>query len=332
MNIPEINKAMEYVDDELVSGAEAYAGKPQKTVWLRRAAAAACICLVLAGAVGVNGFIKNRQTKDLTGKYAITPITKKNSDNTDTGVYIQPLELPKNSSASRYSMIGLVVYKGGIYTQAESYFGNEAKQIDKLVGKHLGYATGSIDEWSSKDEYSEEFASSMAGNVYEVIGYDTDFRICIRKELENENGEKQPVIYFLERLNGITLQTGADLFETRLKISGRISSVQWQSHDDWDYDKGNIQNAVIDDTLLKEFLKQIDNGSFVYTWKADAKEKTVYDTQNRAHIFLTMEDGTVIRLQLFEGGYVGYDALGWYFVQIPSEVFDSVFNACTGGK
>lgn len=58
--------------------------------------------------------------------------------------------------------------------------------------------------------------------------------------------------------------------------------------------------------------------------------KGIYDTQNQAHLILTMSDGTVIRIRLIEGGYVGYDSLGWYFVKIPEDVFNSVYDACGG--
>ena len=45
-----------------------------------------------------------------------------------------------------------------------------------------------------------------------------------------------------------------------------------------------------------------------------------------------LTDGTVIPLRLIEGGYVGYGALGWYFVRIPGEVFDAVYDACGGAR
>ena len=61
-----------------------------------------------------------------------------------------------------------------------------------------------------------------------------------------------------------------------------------------------------------------------------SNNKSIYDTQNQAHLILTMSDGTVIRIRLIEGGYVGYDPLAWYFVKIPEDVFNSVYDACGG--
>ncbi|MBQ8974146.1 MAG: hypothetical protein IJ072_00285, partial [Oscillospiraceae bacterium] len=231
------------------------------------------------------------------------------------------------------------VYNGGIYTQSESYWGADAHPIDALVGEYLGYATGSIDEWSDPSEYEQEFAGSIYGDLYAVKGYDTDFRICVRPEIQPEDDEPYLWIEFLDRLNDINLVTGADLFETRLHLRDRVESVQWQSHDDWNYNTGNIQDVELGE-LWDAFLDAVDTGEFVNTWNPnnsvsdpfyEGKEHTsIYDTPNQAHLILSMDDGTTVRMRLIEGGYVGYDALGWYFVKIPGEAFDAVYDACGG--
>ena len=41
-----------------------------------------------------------------------------------------------------------------------------------------------------------------------------------------------------------------------------------------------------------------------------------------------LSDGTTVELRLIEGGYVGYQELGWYFVKMPGDVFDAVLAAC----
>ena len=330
---------MEYIDSDIIDEADTYKGTKKKSARVKWGAMAACICLVVAAVFGAKELFKNRgivtggsvgTNEVISGNPSVGKTQK--PANADTGLHIPAVELPDTTDGVEFDMIGLVVYNGGIYTQAENYYGAEALKIDNLIGKYLGYATGSVNEWSTQEEYAEELASSVAGKVYEVIGYDTDFRVCIREEVEDENGGKQLYIQFLDRLNGITLKTGEDLFETRLHLRDRIATIQWQSHDDWNYDRGNIQNAAIDADLWEEFLNQVDKGSFVNTWDPEISNNTVYDTENQAHIILTMEDGTVVRIHLIEGGYVGYDALGYYFVQIPGEVFDSVFTACGGNK
>ena len=326
---------IEHIDSDIIDEADAYKGTKGKNTWVKWVSMAACLCLLVAGTLGANLLFNNKDiaTDDSVGKNEVPSKGSSISETQepaigDTGLYIPAVELPDATTGVELDMIGLVVYNGGIYTQAEMYYGADALNIDRLVGDYLGYATGSINEWSTQEEYAEEFASSVAGKVYEVIGYDTDFRVCIREEGEDENGEKQLWIQFLDRLNGITLTTGENLFETRLHLRDRIATIQWQSHNDWNNNLGNIQNAVLDIDLWEKFLDQIDKGAFVNTCEPEISSNTIYDTEKQAHIILTMEDGTVVRLRLIEGGYVGYDALGWYFVQIPGDIFDSVFTAC----
>ena len=309
-----ILESMEYVDDEIIEEADGYASAKKKHGWLKYGVMAACFCLVLAGT-----FVVKKSLKPLP------------EENTPAQLVIPSVELPNSpmEDGVMADMIGLVVYNGGVYTQAEDYYGDDATAVDALIGDYLGYASGTIDEWSKKGEYDKNFASTVSGKVYTVKGYDTDFRICIRAEVEDENGNPTLWIQFLTRLNGITLDTGADLFENRLHMQGNVKSIQWQSHADWDLGGKNLRDLNIDSACWEDFLNQMNHGKFVYTW-TDDMDQSIYDTSNQVHLILTMEDNTIVRLRLIEGGYVGYDALGWYFVQIPGETFDAVYAACGG--
>lgn len=51
MNTPRIAKAMDYIDDDLVSGAVDYKRAKKKNSWIKWGAVAACLCLVVVGAL-----------------------------------------------------------------------------------------------------------------------------------------------------------------------------------------------------------------------------------------------------------------------------------------
>ena len=336
----ELLDAMGDINEKFIK--EASASKNTKKTWKKWAAAAACLCIIAAGAYGAH-VLTGAPPKDTD---QLTPPDDNAVADTDPaaisdpaesgGVFIPGIVLPKSSHGTANSMKALVVYHGGIYTDAESYFGEDAEKIDALVGEHLGFATGSIDEWSDPDEYEKEFAGTVAGDIYSVSGYDTEFRVCLRQETEDENGEPVLWIMFLDRLNGIRLSDGGDLFEDRLNIRNRVEKIRWQSHDDWNWNKGGFRDATLEDSLWDDFLDAVDSGEFVNTWDPnrnfyDSKpNSSIYDTPNQAHLYLDMEDGTTVQLRLIEGGYVGYAPLGWYFVKVPGELFDSVYDACGG--
>lgn len=307
--------------------------------------AAACLCMIVVAGITIPNLLHSPSDSEQGPQPESNEAVVDNQDNKQNnpdvsiaeGVYIPAIELPESSDIESAEMVGLVVYKGHIYTQAEDYLGEEAQRIESLVGEHLGTAKGNIDEWSSQDEYATEFASNISGEVYSVNGYDTSFRICIMAEVEDENHNPTTWIQFLDCMNDITLTTGQDLFEDRLHIRERTEVVQWQSHSDWDYAGGNFQTAEIGADTWEEFWNQVDTGEFINTRNPDnnrtdptSNNTSIYDTQNQAHLILTMNDGTVVRLRLIEGGYVGYDALGWYFVRIPEDVFNTVYEMCGG--
>ena len=288
-------------------------------------------CAALVGFVILAGFLNWKTSNGAKeGNQGLTADNRAGASNNPSGVFIPARELPKSSEDAMMAMIGLIVYQGRIYTQGPEYFGQNAEKTRSLIGDHLGTAKGNIDEWSSQEEYATELASTVGGEVYAVKGYDTGFRICTCMEVPDENGQSELWIQFYECLNGITLAKGSDLFETRLKISGRIRKIEYQTHEDWDYAKENYHEVSLDAGTWDQFMEQVDACDFVNTYDPKAPaEQSIY-RNHQAHVTLTLEDGSQVRLRLFEGGYVGYEPLGWYFVKIPEDIFNKVYEACGG--
>ncbi len=209
-------------------------------------------------------------TTNTTSTETTPDISKETSldvrESNEQGVYIPEIALPEEGIKAGYSMsdmIGLVVYKGGIYTQARHYDGEDLEKVSGLIGEHLGTAKGNLDEWSSQDEYATEFASNMGGEVYTVKGYDPGFRICV---CVYENDEILRMVMFMERMNNITISTGEDIFETRLHICGNVRSVQKQSHDDWDNGRGDFIAVTISEDVWDAFWKSTIEAPVFDTW------------------------------------------------------------------
>ena len=322
----ELLDAVGGIDGKLIEEADAAVKKKpgRRFQWI----AAAAACLLVGAGIAVP-MILNR-----TNGNEAEPLS---AEAEPAGVTIPAVTLPETSGEVAYDMVGLVVYKGRICTQAGDYFGEDAKPLEALVGEHLGTAKGNLNEWSSQDEYATEFASTVPGEVYAVNGYDEGFRICIRGEIAYDDQEPVVWIEFFDCTNGITLRTGRDLFEDRLHVGERTEAVAWQTHSDWDNGGSAINAANVDPEAWAAFLEQVDNGAFInmYDPNGDWSDPendytTVYDTPNQTHLYLTMRDGTTVELRLIEGGYVGYQPLGWYFVKIPAEAFNPVYEACGG--
>ena len=332
----ELLDAVGGVEARFIEHAADAEGKKQ---WKKWTALAACLCLAVLGGFSLwrhTGRIQGAPLPPAAAEPDESPAdawTNAPAEPTHEGVSIPAVTLPEHTGTGEveYDMIGLVVYNGQIYTQAETYWGADAERAEPLMDQYLGYASGSIDEWSDPEAYGQEFASTMAGAVYTVKGYDPDFRICVWRVYEGDDGKPEGWIEFLERLNGIDLAAGKDLFEDRLHLSERVEKVQWQSHADWNEAAGNYRDAEVDLDAWEAFLDAADQGEFVNI--ADSLTgDSIYDTPNQVHLILRQNDGTVIPLRLIEGGYVQYEPLGWYFVILPAEIFNPIFEACGGTR
>ena len=274
-----------------------------------------------AGSLKIEDFLTGRTEAALLGDI------RSRTQTNEAALQIPSVELPEPEEEMAADMIGLVVYNGAVYTQARDYFGRDAEAVRGLIGDYLGRAKGNIDEWSSQDEYAAEFASTVVGDVHTVVGYSPDFRICVTNRLQAADGGEELWIQFLERLNGIGVSTGADLYEARLRVNVRVSGVRSQRYDDWNNGLGNFR-PFEQTEALDAFLEALNEGEFFYVYDDDPG--SYRDTRTQAFLYLTLADGSVVALRLIEGGWVGYDAMPWYFIRLPAEVFDPVVAAAGG--
>ena len=304
-----------FIDNDLIQEAANIRKKRKKcTKWY---AIACSLCVILIGTVLLRWVILN----DKLDNNNTTVVDEEEAKN--SLVYIPKIELPKKSSVQT-DMIGLIVYKGKIYTQAESFCGQKASEINNLVGNRIGYAKGNIDEGAKQEEYAKEFAGTVSGDVYTVNGYNEDFRICIKGSDNDGTGNVIDYINFYENLNGIGLNNGKDLFGDRIRLEKNWDNVKYLTHENWDngwpdYNYLNLSNITERD--IDKFIQELYRGEFV-----DLTNKDIYDKPNH-HLYIYMKDNTRVELRLFEGGYVGYQPLGWYFVKMPGEIFNKLYEA-----
>lgn len=308
--------------------------REQKKIRKRRKQAAVriltpllCLCLALLAGAGVwRGPDPQEQGTGQTSAASIAdPVSSGDSSVSDGAyaVYTDKLVLPDTQDSVMADMIGCLVYRGKVYVQGESYTGRELEKAEGLVGEYLGEAKGSLSEWSKQEEWATEFASTYSGSVYTVKGYDADFRLCV---FEDRGGT--PWLQLLENFDGIGLNDGSDLFEKRLHIRENVEQVTFLPHDEWnngdavsrralDGISGDQWDAFVD-ALCSAPVKRIS-----YEEHPD-----FYDAAVQGHVYVEKQDGTQIELRLLEGGYVGYQRLGWIFVEMPGDLFDAVLSAC----
>ncbi len=269
------------------------------------AVAAVCICVAVALAA-VTGRFGFWGTEEKPGESGVTV--------SEAGVTIPPIAIAGHSENASASMILFVIYEGGVYCYYEDL-------PAELRGEYLATSAGGIDEWTPLSEYGE-LTGSAAGELYAVEGYDTGFMVG----LETDEGGWMGLI----RNNGITLKWGRELFADRLHLDGRYIEVQWQSREDWYEGRDNKQTfADADKAALDHFVEALCEAEFMRREDIPLPEggDNVYDSLEICHLFFRMEDGLIVELRCFAGGYVSFSGIPEICVQIPEDLFQAVCGA-----
>jgi hypothetical protein len=270
--------------------------------WLTGIAVASCLIIVF----GSYSVYTNYLQKD---QHSALPKNNTTINTKDGGLKIPAIELPENNSTMK--MIGLIVFNGKIYTYTATEIAKE--RAKDLLGDKLGTTKASIDEWSTQDKYSVEFASTIGEtDVYTVQGYDKDFRIMTYSEIDGQ-------IYseLFESLNGITVHDGQDIFG-KLKIAGNIVNAQYRNFSDWENSVNNYY--PIDLISINSFVEEL-NHTVPYTREIiEDKLGDFQNNENYKEMTLQLKDGTNVKLAVIKGGYIRYGFLDVYF-KMKDEAF-----------
>ncbi|MEK3966261.1 MULTISPECIES: hypothetical protein [Paenibacillus] len=288
--------------------------RPRKTVYIAAS-------VVLAAGIGLAGPSIWQQLNSQSSPGQVAQVTPgaSNAGNSGTAtsgsIVIPKLKLPDKESGVKADMIALVVYKNNIYTQSATRI--DAADAAALRGDKLGRTTGGINEWSGNDEYIELASNIGETDLYSVKGYDPSFLIMSYSVI---NGEVFAELY--EHTNGITINSGADLFG-KLNLEGRVTSAQWESFNSWN--NGLQQQAPLaNGEALDSFLTALQAAKPLAA--EPLIEQGIYDSEDRKIIYLQLEDNARVELTLFGQGLVRYGQAPVFF-EVESGAFQQLWNS-----
>lgn len=323
-----LENALSALSDRHIAEAAGYQKKRALPRWLPYAAA----CLLLAaGLAGIKARLpalpsaqvgspqkEEEKNRPFLSGPAVYPREDIPSSPKEGGVYLPPpcfdLAAPKSGMAA--DMLAFFIWEG------RTYVGHNDFCPAALAGEKMGTATGLIDEWTPSDGYVE-LAGSINGDFYQVKGYDPAFVLCMpfgqdRYELMVCSG-------------GITLHTGADLYEALLRLPGRIESAALETRESWCYGRDRKASLPADERL-DDFVRAMCDSEVRLTDELrfpDGVYFNIYDNTELYHLYLTLEDGFTVHLRLLEGGVVLYQGLTDVYVTVPEEVFTALCEAAS---
>ncbi len=362
-NKEKLQDALGMLDDDLLLEVEELRRRPQKRralQWHRLAAIAACLCM-LVGAVYAGGFIGGRPeneefltadeaemvtegaaeegvlTEDAAeSEEAMAEETAAEEDAEEcfetsegenrqnaaggalpaaTGVFVEPLMVDLCDHSDReVDMIPFFIYQGRSYV----YYGT-LEDASQLIGEQLGMATGLIDEWTEEDGYIE-LAGSVMGDFYAVNGFENDFVLCMQRS--------DGAVEIFMNNNDITLYTGANLLQERFKVDGQFTA-KCMSRDRWFNSKGvPYEMDEEGNEQIWALVEAMFDAPFVYTDDITLRggADSIYDTE-LYHLYLHLDNGMIVHLRLFDGGYVQLDGLRPVCIQVDEKVFWQAIKA-----
>ncbi len=287
--------------------------KHKKKFSLRTAVSVVSLAMVIC--IGILGFsfIIKKSDKFIDKR----PDATLNTENSRTAVNIPKTELPKDTNSTiKMDMIGLIVYQGRIYTQTDTKVSVES--AENLLDEKLGTTKGNIDEWSKQDDYAVEFASTVGEqDVYSVKGYDKSFRIMTYLKQNGTLHDAQ----FYECLNGITVKTGADVFD-KMKVENNIKAARYEDFESWNYGKQQYKE-IANIKALNSFLNELKN---TIPYKQESMSY-LFESQDESQkfVYVILNDGCQVQLRLFKGGYIHYGFLPVFF-KMENEAFNALWN------
>lgn len=273
MRKEQLSDALNMLSDDIIEETDAVRtnSKPRRR-WVRPIAAAACICLIVAGVFAWRNF----------------------SDHAD-GVTIPKREVSLSAGQSG-EMLRFFIYQGNCYFEYDRIYDD----VD-IIGKRLGTATGLIGERTPQDKYVE-LAGSVKGDFYEVKGYDPSFMLCMK--------DADGSIFLYVRDLGLTLRYGSELYTDRLHLDGNYASVQYESYDSWYEGRHELYQLNASDDLIRDFIDGLNAAEFApYDETEDIYSKTAsyhlyFKMQDGTTVHLLLwKDGYVIYQGLW-GAYV----------------------------
>lgn len=290
--------------------------KKRRRAVFRAVTAVCCVCLIAAGALGVwqSGAPSIGENTPM-GEAVVSGNASQTAPT--GGVYIPPAEVMLSvPDGMEMDMLGFFIYQGRVYVQYR-VVRYDLRVPDDAVGEYLGTATGMIDEWTKADGYVD-YAGSVSGDFYAVEGFDPAFMLCMKQD---DGG----AIYYIND-NGLTLNTGADLFEARLNVPGNIKSAAYQTRESWNYSAetpSRMSDAEVEQTAA--FVDALCASPFMYIEDIPLENvnSNVYDEKEIYHLYIHLENGFTVHLRLFAGGYVNFAGLRDVCVQVEPEIFDA---------
>lgn len=214
-------------------------------------------------------------------------------------------------------------YNGSIYTSSYNFTSEDKAVVEAAVSAVAEDKLADIFNneycWSEDSSKLAQVSENVSAAVYAVKGYDKDFRVCLSYERFIPSiGENTYGMMVFDKLNGITLEKGSELFSERLHI-GEYTEIFLRTIDE----NGSRDEKVSAD--MTDFLSAVYDGDFV---KADSETAEKFRSrESRTLVFRLDNEAFDIAVSVYPDGYVSmYSGGEMFLLQIDKAVCEKLWE------
>lgn len=233
------------------------------------------------------------------------------------GVYYQPI--PERQigyvfvkNAEVLFPFSYLYYGGSIYTSSHEISAAEKADIEAFAerikeSELAGVYSNRAEFWSEDPGKLSHTDGNINGTICSMTGYDEDFRVCVCYEryIEPMDETFYGFIVF-DKLNGIIVNKGSDLFKDRLHLDEyaeiRIMRIG---------ENGEAYEETLSEDC-SEFVQAIMEGKFI---EADFDTREDFSKRESCTLVFYAENGLTATVSVFPDGYVSMTSGGNTFIE-----------------
>ena len=251
------------------------------------------------------------------------------------GVFYPPLsEMDIGYKYNGGNMLSsLLYYDGSMYRS--SYMDTSENQTeitdlaDSITGNELAdiYSNNEV-YWSDDSSKLFTFSENTTAKLYSMNGYDSSFRVCLlySRYIPSMDIMTYGIVVF-DRLNGITLNKGSELFKDRLHLDEYTEA--YFRHPDFMNGAEKYPDKIITEDL-SGFLDAVFEGEFVET---DYKIREEFEKKKSYMIvFYTGSEISISKIvKVYPDGYVSIRGDGTLILEkIDQDACDNIIGILSG--
>lgn len=222
------------------------------------------------------------------------------------GIHINKIEPELSIGRNKYSEYcgpSHFYYNNDVYVESTS---SGLRSPEDWRMDCIAKAFGNSYDYSTDPAYI--YVTTKMGDVYTIRGYNEDFRLMICYTDNNH----LPAVRIYDRLNGIWLKYGKELYADRLHLGTfQDCYIRHATDSTWDQEENRTMYGTpfLDMEIVDDFLGTLYQGRFLDD-TTELGEEITNMIQERDYYILSfhMENGFIEELKIFPNGYVVFSA------------------------